>query len=166
MTNLTGALLDGAVGNADARSEVQNGSSPANVVALMHFDGRTENGDASRNSVSLNARMEGTEGSDTLVDDAGATFVKTGAPVIATGTGKYGSSMYFNDSSYYTASTYSQDYSIAASDFTVEAWIYNTMPASGHTNTYYTIAGTSNWVFYMNQSSVLSWTSQSVASVT
>lgn len=74
--------------------------------------------------------------------------------------------MYFNDSSYYTANAHSQDYSIAAGDFTVEAWIYNTMPVGGHTSNFYTIAGTSNWIFYMNQSSALSWTGQSVASVT
>ena len=61
------------------------------------------------------------------MDDTGKAFTSNGSMKIATGTGKYGAGGYFDGaSSYLTADVYSNDFSITAGDFTIEAWIYNT----------------------------------------
>ncbi|MFZ3233685.1 MAG: hypothetical protein WA194_09485 [Patescibacteria group bacterium] len=111
-TNLTGALSDGGAGIVSvpvstpaATDQYANG-----VTALLHFDGRADNGDPYRNEVASNFRMEGADGSSSFVDDTGKAFTSNGTMKIATGTGKYGAGGYFDGASYLTANTYSSDF--------------------------------------------------------
>lgn len=82
--------------------------------------------DPSISNVSLLMHMNGTNNSNTFVDEKGKSVSFVGAPVLRTDIKKFGTaSAYFNGSSYLTVPD-SSDFDFGSSDFTVEFWMRTT----------------------------------------
>lgn len=99
----------------------------ANVVALYHT-----NKDPNWNNVVLALHMNGANGSSTFTDEAGKTFITSGATTSTTQKRFGQSSGYFSGSSQYTYTTTTpSDFAFGTNDFTIECWFYISSGSSG-----------------------------------
>jgi hypothetical protein len=114
----------------------------------MHFDGRGDNGDAYRNNVVFNLRMEGVDGTAVFTEDTGKALTVNGTSKIAAGNGKYGAGGTFSGNGNYIAAAANAAFDPGSSDFTMEAWVYpvsnGTVLALGNGASY----GNSLWIEY------------------
>lgn len=90
----------------------------------MHFDGRPDNGDTYRNSVVLNLRMEGSNGSTSIADDAGNAVTANGNAAISSANKAMGStSVELDGAGDYLKVADTPSIRPGSGDFTIEGWV-------------------------------------------
>lgn len=98
-----------------------------------HFDGQPDNGDTHRNSVVLNMRMNGVNGSTTFVEDTGKVVTAYGNAQLSTSVKKYGTaSAYFDGAGDYLTLPMRDAFNFGSGDFTIEAWVWVTTVATAY----------------------------------